>query len=192
MKRRASRIAAVVTAIGIAAGGCALSVPPAPIAQTEYRPVALTIVPGPFAPGTKGRMVGYLLTPPVSATTPKESTQRRFTYSTEFEIVEVAFDFGRFSAEGTRRIYFHPDGARCSFADPKSFESSEMVETDKVRFSLDLGVQVMVRMVASARDARPFDYDGKVVTAPRGRQDSTILFGHFSPQFGGWLMTESG
>ena len=68
----------------------------------------------------------------------------------------------------------------------------ELVEIDRVRFSVELGAQIMVRLVASETEARPFDYDGKMVTPRHGREDSEIFFGQPSPQFGGWLMTESG
>lgn len=153
---------------------------------------------GIFAPGSQGRMVGYLHNWPVARADGQAADQRpKFTYSAEFKVVEVSpLSLGMHprQAVGVRTIYFHRDGARASFADPDTFARDDAIETDKVRLSFEFKSSrelslVVVRMMARATATKPFEVDGRVLRFAEGRQDSITMFGKYSPQFDGWLLT---
>jgi hypothetical protein len=189
-------------AIAIAAGGCALSVPPDHSARAQspgYHPVALATFNGsPMAPGTHGRLVGYLRCKTAAPEgSDQKYLQRLLTYTMDFRIVDAGIDpLSQWAkARGVSRVFFHLDGARTSFADLQSFKGSDLVEIDDVRFSLEFSEgfgRLMLRMVSTVVETKPFEYRGAVITAVQLRDDSSVLLGRRTEQFGGWLMTEAG
>ncbi len=158
-------------------------------------PIALVRLQGPFAPGKGGQMVGYLRKWP--ATGPNGETGGKtamFTYVTEFKVVDISHAYYWLPrlAEGKRLVYFHPKGARASFADANTFERGELVETDFVRFHLEYSgdlAQLRLLQFTKATASKPFEYDGRVFSVVVGHEEAAQMYGRPSPQFNGWLMT---
>ncbi len=190
-------MAAVLIVIG---AGCGASGRPrlsgaSPLVAAD-RPVAIATMER-IAVGAHGKIDGYIRGWPF-ADEPSYSGAHDplFTYVVDFRIVQTPAVFGMpITASGVRRIYFHPEGVRIAFGDASRFINGDPVAVDQVRFTFDFMPdfsQMAVRMMVHQMSARPFDFEGRTITPPSRPDDSLRMFGRYSAQYNGFLLTTAG
>src|SRR5260370_10551149 len=137
MQRAVRRL--LVLVLGCIGGGC--FVIPGQVDHqrpTAERPVAFAIFDQgqvPRAAGLEGKLVGFLADA-LDSGSQADPRKTHFTYSVDFRIVRSSGQGEELIGDGVRTIYYHPNGARASFADVSSFKSGSEVETDRVRLRL--------------------------------------------------------
>jgi hypothetical protein len=156
-----------------------------------------------FAVGSHGRITGYIRGWSIAGPFPRpESRDLLFTYVADFQIVQIPWISPSPSirqivdlpieATGTRRIYFHPDGVRIAFSDPSRFIRGEPIATEQVRFTFRFMPDfagVSLRVMTHRTSVRAFDYAGQTISPVMQRDDSFVMFGRPSSQYGGFLLT---
>ena len=124
---------------------------------------------------------------------------RLFTYVIDYQVVETDY-IGQglallTKAEGVRRIYFHPGGVRIAWGDDSRFVNGEPIAVERVRFTFEylpgFG-QVKLRMTVHQTSSRPFDYDGRTINPVAQRDQAFEMFGRYSAQYRGLLLTSTG
>jgi len=157
------------------------------------RPTAVATF-GRFNFGSQGKIRGVSEWPIDGA--PAGSGNALFTYVTDFRIVETSPVNGLpLKATGVRRIYFHPGGVRIAWGDDSRFVNGEPIAVERVRFTFEylpgFG-QVKLRMTVHQTSSRPFDYDGRTINPVAQRDQAFEMFGRYSAQYRGLLLTSTG
>jgi hypothetical protein len=200
-----TRLGGILALLGAFVAGCTAVVTPTPHSAPSAPAIGIVTLQFPVVSGSRGTIAGYFPEQLAATDDPiSGSRDPQFTYVIDFQVVEVV-RAARLRghdepilparAEGVRRIYFHPDGARITFADLSRFVAGDPIATDRVTFTFhfapDYG-QVVLRMSAYRTSTRAIDYDGHAVRPPGGRESSFTLFGRFSSVYGGYLLTGPG
>ena len=165
------------------------------------RPTAVATF-GRFTQGSRGRIFGYARSWPMDGQESLEETpDPSFTYVIDYQVVETDYiGIGKglrmpTRAEGVRRIYFHPGGVRIAWGDDSRFVNGEPIAVERVRFTFEylpgFG-QVKLRMTVHQTSSRPFDYDGRTINPVAQRDQAFEMFGRYSAQYRGLLLTSTG
>ena len=171
--------------------------------QTVDRPTAIATL-GRFTQGSRGRIWGYARSWPTDGQESLEETpDPSFTYVIDYQVVETSYVASYTDpavrmptrAEGVRRIYFHPGGVRIAWGDASRFVNGEPIAVERVRFTFEylpgFG-RVKLRMTVHQTSSRPFDYDGRTINPVAQRDQAFEMFGRYSAQYRGLLLTSSG
>jgi hypothetical protein len=188
---------AFILAALVMVAGCSSAQPhqhSATIRDPSDQPVAIARFGRLTTPGAPGTIVGYVRGWPSG----DNDSAPILTYVVDFQIVKIPQIDGSlfkledvFEAQGVRRVYFHPNGARLAFSDPSRFVNGDPVAIDKVRLTFDFpeSGQIYLKLLANRVSSQPFDYLGHTTTAEWEGDGATSMFGRFSPPYGGFLLT---
>ncbi len=185
----------IVAVLALAAAGCGVTAPPD--RSDAEQPTAVATL-GRFTIGARGRIWGFAADWPIDGQEPApESGNPRFTYVTDFRIIELspADPHLPIKATGIRRIYFHPGGLRPALGNVSRFVNGEPIAIEEVKFTfeylLPIG-EVKLRMRARQTSARAFECDGRTISPAVERDESFEMFGRYSAQYRGLLLTATG
>jgi len=167
--------------------------------QAVERPTAVATL-GRFTQGSRGQIWGYARRWPIEGHESLDETpDPSFTYVIDYQIVETSYiDKGvrmPTRAEGVRRIYFHPGGVRIALGDVSRCVNGEPIAVEQVRFTFEYlpgFAQVKLRMTVHQTSSRPFDYDGRTINPVAQRDQAFEMYGRYSAQYRGLLLTGTG
>ena len=200
---RMKALTAIVAVLALVATGCGTTTRPhrSDADQAPERPTGVATLVAPFGRltvGARGRIWGFAADWPIDGHAPAlESGNPRFTYVTDFQIIEISpvKPYLPIKAAGIRRIYFHPSGLRPALGDVSRFVNGQPIAIEEVKFTFEymrsFG-QVELRMRAHQTSARAFECDGRTIRPAAERDESFEMFGRYSAQYRGLLLTTTG
>jgi hypothetical protein len=186
-------------AVACLLSGCGLPTRPGHSFRSLFssdRPLAIATFEenrSPIAPNSHGIMVGYIPRAGESGLSAHDPEDATFTYLVDFRVTASREWMGRqIEIRGVRRIFFNPDGARASFADPSTFTRGYEVETDTVRLSGDYTPEesrLRLKMRVNHAATEPFEFEGHAVAAPE--DEPRFFVGRYRENVGGWVLSAS-
>ena len=202
MAARTRIIAALALAtLVLIAEGCGTIIAPhgSGADQAAERPTAVATL-GRFTQGSRGQIWGYARRWPIDGQESLEETpDPSFTYVIDYQVVETSYIDKNVRmptrAEGVRRIYFHPGGVRIALGDVSLCVNGEPIAVEQIRITFEYLPefrQLKLRMIAHQTSSRPFDYDGRTINPAPQHDESFEMFGRYSAQYRGLLLTSAG
>jgi hypothetical protein len=194
--RVAARIAAVVLAISMISG-CGFVYPPPATPDVVKKQLfhareAVAILT--FAPGrTTGNLVGIIHGWPFPKVVASQGIPTgTFTYAGQFQVTARSASDGMPAvAAGTRKVYFH-DQPNLPLTAYGSFAQGQLAATDTISMSFSFKEAhqiVAVRMDSHQTSAKAFTYQGRSIEPPSSRNNTELLEGEYSPDYGGYVLS---
>ncbi len=183
-----------------AVSGCGFQYPPPSVPDAVVKqilnvgdPVAVLS----FAPGrATGKIVGTIQGWPFPQGAASQGIPSGvFTYVGDFKVTASSpTDAMPADAIGTRKVYFR-EVENVALSDSASFDQGQLVATDSLSISFafkQAHQRVVVRLDARQVTATAFTYQQRIIQPPSHRDTSQLLDGPYSPDYGGYLLTDVG